>query len=447
MSDAPGPGRGEAARLLYTVAPRHPLDFFTELNARYGDAARISLPRGGHLYVLTRPEHAEHVLATGQDNYVKAFTIGAIRALIGNGLLSSEGEEWRRHRRLIQPVFSRRHVTGFVPTMIDGARRLLERWDARSDGAVVNASAEMAALTLDVVGRVLFSADLTEDASGLGKALARGQRAVALAALLPITWGPRTTRAVVTATRGFGGAREGIQEPVRRLVTRRASEEAPRERDLLDLLIATGFSEAEIRDEVSTFMLAGHETTANALSWTLALLSAYPPARERLEEELTDVLGDRDPQADDLERLVWTRAVISEAMRLYPPAWTVERQAINEDEVAGTRIPAGATIAVPPYLVHRHPEFWSDPAGFDPRRFLPGQEHHRYAYIPFGGGRRGCVGASFAQLEATMLLAMIARRYRLDLTAHGFPVPNPAITLRPGRMLPMRLTRREFKDA
>lgn len=283
MSDAPGPGRGEAARLLYTVAPRRPLDFFTELNARYGDAARISLPRGGYLYVLTRPEHAEHVLATGQDNYVKAFTIGALRALIGNGLLSSEGEDWRRHRRLIQPVFSRRHIAGFAPQMRDGARRLLERWDTLSDGIVVNASAEMAALTLDVVGRVLFSADLTKDAAGLGKALARGQRAVALAViLLPMNWGPRSTRAVLTATRGFGGAREGIQEPVRRLVAQRTSE-APRERDLLDLLMAargddgTALSEAEIRDEVTTFMLAGHETTSNALSWTLALLSAYPP--------------------------------------------------------------------------------------------------------------------------------------------------------------------------
>lgn len=233
----------------------------------------------------------------------------------------------------------------FVPQMLDGARRLLKRWDARSDGTVMNASAEMAALTLDVVGRVLFSADLTEDAADLGKALARGQRAVALAVLLPLNWSPRATRAVLAATRGFGGAREGIQEPVRRLVNQRASE-APRERDLLDLLIAdrgddgTGFSEAEIRDEVTTFMLAGHETTSNALGWTLALLSAYPPARERLEAELEDVLGDREPEADDLERLVWTQAVISEAMRLYPPAWTVERQALY---LVSGPIPPGST--------------------------------------------------------------------------------------------------------
>jgi cytochrome P450 len=162
------------------------------------------------------------------------------------------------------------------------------------------------------------------------------------------------------------------------------------------------------------------------------------------------VLGDRDPETEDADKLTWTRAVVSEAMRLYPPAWTIERDALADDEVAGTDVPAGSLVAIPPYLIHRHPDFWPDPAGFDPRRFLAdgqaapgsGQPTHRYAYIPFGGGRRACVGASFAELETVLVLATIARRYRLELTVRGIPAPSANVTLRPGRGLPMRLLRR-----
>jgi cytochrome P450 len=444
----PGPGHREASRLLYTVAPLHPLDFVTRLNARYGDTARMPFPWRKSLYLLSRPEHAEHILATGQDNYVKPRTNGPLRALLGTGsLLASEGADWRRHRRMIQPLFSRRQVAGFAPRMTDGALRLLDRWDALGDGATVNASAQMCSLTLDVVGRVLFSADLGIEAAGIGQALAKAQRAIVLAQVIPVTWGPRSTKAVLAATRGFGGAVSELREPVRRLV---ASRGCPSQsRDLLDLLLAawgeddSPLSESEILDETLTFMLAGHETTANALSWTLALLAANPSAREHMEEELAVVLGDRVPDASDAENLPWTRAVISEALRLYPPVWVIERDAVADDEVAGVVVRSGSTVAVSPYLVHRHPEFWPDPGGFDPRRFLPGSpERLRYSYIPFGGGRRGCVGIAFAELEATLLLATIARRYRLDLTPLGFPVPNAGITLRPGRTLPMRLTRR-----
>jgi cytochrome P450 len=445
-----GPGPAEATRLLYTLAIRRPLDFFTRLADRYGDTVRVRFSRQATLYLLTRPEHVEHVLVSAQDNYPKAFTYRPIRALIGDGLLTSEGERWRRHRRLIQPMFARRHVTGFAPQMTGGAARMLARWDALGPEPVVNVSAEISALTLDVVGRVLFSADLSQDAADLGKALTKGQRAVVLSLFLPVSWGPRSTRAVLTATNGFGGAVAGIQDPVRRLVAQRRSAPPPDQpRDLLDLLIAaraddgSPLTDLEIREEVATFMLAGHETTATALAWTLALLSANPRARDRLEDEIAEVLGEREPEADDFDRLPWTRAVVSEAMRLYPPAWTMERGAADDDEIGGIPVARGSTVAVPPYLIHRHPDFWPEPARFDPSRFLPGADpgRPRYSYIPFGGGRRGCVGAMFAQIEATLMLAMIARRYRLDLTVRGFPVPNAGITLRPGRTLPMRLRR------
>jgi cytochrome P450 len=260
---------------------------------------------------------------------------------------------------------------------------------------------------------------------------------------------------VKAAARRIGRIGEGVEGPVGRLIaTRRAGgdHDGP-SRDLLDVLLRArdergeALTDAEIGDEVTTFMLAGHETSANALTWALALLSAYPAARRRLEEELDAVLGERDPDAADVDRLPWARAVVAEALRLYPPAWTIERDAVADDDVAGVPVPAGSLVAISPYLVHRHPGFWPDPAGFDPRRFLPGgsgdaSTRHRYAFIPFGGGKRACVGASFAELETVLVLATIARRFRLELTARGVPAPVAQVTLRPGRHLPMRLLRR-----
>jgi cytochrome P450 len=435
---------------------RSPLDGYVRLAARYGDTIRVPYRPGNSLYVLSRPEQAEHVLAANQDNYVKAFTYRPLRALVGDGLLTSEGERWRRHRRLVQPVFSRRHVTVFGPAMTEGARRLTARWDALADGTVINVAAQMSAVALDIAGRALFGFDLSGDAELMGRAMDAGQRVATLATFVPLPWGPASTRALKSVARRVGHTSEGIEGPVGRIISQRraAAPERPEDApplDLLDVLLTaraadgSPLTDAEIGDEVATFMLAGHETSANTLSWSLALLSAYPSARQQLEAELDAVLGDRDPDAGDADKLPWTRAVVAEAMRLYPPAWTIERNALADDAVAGLRIPAGSLVAVPPYLVHRHPDFWPDPAGFDPRRFLPdgnGQSRHRYAYIPFGGGRRACVGASFAELETVLVLATIARRYRLELTMSGIPVPTANITLRPGRSLPMRLLNR-----
>ncbi len=471
----PGPGALGAAAFIATAA-RSPLDGYLRLDARYGDAIRVPYRPGNSFYLLSRPEHAEHVLAANQDNYVKAFTYRPLRALIGDGLLTSEGEQWRRHRRLVQPVFSRRYVTAFGPAMTGAAQRLTARWDSLAEGTVISVAGQMSGLALDIVGQALFGFDLRGDAELMGRAMDAGQRVATLATFVPVPWGPVSTRALKSVARRVGHTPEGIEGPVGRIISdRRAEARAAQEpvspRDLLDVLLTSRaadgspLTDTEIGDEVATFMLAGHETSANTLSWSLALLSAYPSARQQLEAELDAVLGDRAPEAGDADKLPWTRAVVAEAMRLYPPAWTIERNALADDEVAGVRVPAGSLLAIPPYLVHRHPDFWPDPAGFDPRRFLrdaeppgwpaeegvstyhgnghlTGQARHRYAYIPFGGGRRACVGASFAELETVLVLATIARRYRLELTARGIPVPTANITLRPGRGLPMRLLRR-----
>jgi cytochrome P450 len=462
---APGPGGGGAALGIAAMA-RDPLGGYLRLAARYGDTITLAISPRQRVFIFSRPEQAEHVLAANQDNYVKAFTYRPLRALIGNGLLTSEGEHWRSRRRLVQPMFSRRQVISAGPHMGAATERMLSAWDRLDDGAVVNVAAQLSALTLDIVGRALFGADLTGEAAQMNRAMAVGQKASVLATFVPLQWGPRSTRALKAATR-WAARSEGIDGPVQRMIADRRAEargqagsdrRPDRQRDLLDVLLTgTGpdgspLTDTEIGDEVATFMLAGHETTASTLCWTLALLSAYPAARERLEQELDASLGTAGPQPGDAERLPWTRAVVAEAMRLYPPAWTVERDAIADDEVAGIQVPAGSLVAVPPYLVHRHPEFWPDPAGFDPRRFLPvagtaaaaspASERHRYSYIPFGGGRRACVGSAFAELETVLVLASVARRYRLELTAAGLPVPIANVTLRPGRRLPMRLLRR-----
>jgi cytochrome P450 len=458
----PGPRGSQVAAVLASLA-RDPLGGYVQLAARYGDAVRFSYSPGSGFYLLSRPEHAEHVLAANQDNYVKAFTYRPLRALIGDGLLTSEGDRWRQHRRLIQPLFSRRHVATFGPAMTDAAQRLTARWDRLPDGTVINVAAQMSAVALDIVGRALFGSDLSADAGQVRRAMDAGQRVATLATFVPLAWGPRSTRALKAVARRVGHTPEGIEGPVGRIVSgRRAAAQDPGRHaggsagDLLGVLLAaraadgSPLTDAEICDEVATFMLAGHETTANTMSWTLALLSAYPSARQQLEAEVDSVLGERDPGAGDADKLPWARAVVSEAMRLYPPAWTIERNALADDDVAGTEVPAGSLVAIPPYLIHRHPDFWPDPAGFDPRRFLAdgqgapgnGQPPHRYAYIPFGGGRRACVGASFAELETVLVLAAIARRYRLELTVRGIPAPSANVTLRPGRGLPMRLLRR-----
>jgi len=469
------PGRGASSRaaiagpsgpgsaVIFASVARNPLDGYLGVFTRYGDTVRVPMGPFSDRFLLSRPEYAEHVLVTHQDNYVKPFTVKGIRALMGDGLLTSEGETWRQRRRLVQPVFSRRQVTAFGPAITDAARRALSTWARLPDGARLDVAVEMSTLALDVVGRVLFSADLTGDVSQMRRSIVVGQRVALVAGLLSMPWGPRSARAVKATATWLSPAPDGVDGLVRRLIAERREElgSPGRRRDLLDILVTARtedgapLTDEEIAAAVATFLLAGHETSANALSWTLALLSAFPAARARLEEEVDWVLGGREPEAADVTKLPWTASVISEAMRLYPPAWTIERNAVADDSVAGVDVPAGSLVTVSPYLIHRHPEFWPDPAGFDPARFLPadqvnqaavtrppGAERPRYSYIPFGGGRRACVGQPFAELETALVLAAITQRYRLELTAAGIPKPVANVTLRPGHGLPMRLTRR-----
>ena len=417
---------------------RDPLATYRVLRREYGDTVRIPLTRNRNFYLLDRPEYAEHVLVRHQDRYVRSFTYRPLKAFLGDGLLTSEGTVWQRHRGLVQPVFSHRHVQSFAPAIVDATRNRLAQW---APGATIDIAAEMSTLTMDVVGRVLFGTDLSGDAASVSRAETRLQSSMALhaAAIFPMSLSPARLRSVATRiVPGLGRASRTLESVAARIIDARIRAPHDEPSDLLDLLLAAEHDEqplsrAEIQDEVMTLVVSGHESATNALTFTLALLSQNPAAYERVIAEVDDVLGGRHPRAPDVDVLPWTQAVVAEALRLYPPACYVVRDAAEDDDVSGIPVSAGDIIGISPYLLHRHPEFWSEPETFDPHRFLPDSApaHPRYAYLPFGAGRRICVGAGLAQLELTLVLAVLSQSVRLDLKSMAPLRTRAEVTLHP----------------
>lgn len=445
--------RGRAVLSMISRLRTDPLAMLTDLSRQHGDRVNLLTIARHPLFLLTRPDDVAHVLVANQANYVKAPTYRPMREVLGNGLLTNEGEHWAKQRRLLQPMFARRHVAGFAPAMVDATTRMLDGWAGRPEGTVVDVAEEMSALTLDVVGRALFSSDLTGEAGELGPALTVVLNAYIALVRNPLFWLlPNYEKWRTPNRRRAEKAELHLRTVVERIIS--ARQAAPRQEwptDLLGMLLAardedTGAAmpDQQVRDELMTFMLAGHETTANALAWTLYLLSTHPEARARLEAEVDEVLDGRVPTAGDEAKLEWTAAVVAESMRLYPPAWILERQSLAEDAWDGLVIPPGSVVITPPYLIHRNPDHWPNPEGFDPGRFLPGAAptRHRLAYLPFGGGRRQCIGGGFATLEATLLLATITQRARLNLAPGARPTPQPTVTLRPAGGIPMTLHHR-----
>ncbi|MFG3254488.1 cytochrome P450 [Streptomyces sp. NPDC048172] len=450
---APGPRPHQMPGLL-RLAVSDPIRSMYQTVARYGDVVRLPLAPHRAIHLFARPEHVEHVLVDRAQRYGKAFTYRPLREWIGLGLITSDGELWETQRRLIQPLFSHRRVENLRPLMVAAVERMLEEWDARPDGTVVDATEEMSGLTLDIVGASLFGADLTGDRDSVYDAVETLQDAVTKVIKNPLTWvSPRAARRTSPGFRQWDRAKDTIDEVVARVIDDRLAGRSPaRERqDLLDALLearhedGSAISPVQLRDEIVTFFMAGHETSATCLAWTLYLLSTAPEARARLEEEVDTVLAGRPPTQEDTDKLVWTRAVLHESMRLFPPVWTSERDATADDEVAGLPVREGDTVIVPPYLVHRHPGVWESPEAFDPGRFLPGAGEGRpkHAFIPFGGGKRGCVGNAFAMIEVVLALTMITQRYRLDLLPGFEPVPKVTVTLRPSHEMAMTLRRRD----
>jgi len=411
-------------------------------------------------FAIRHPDYVDHVLHGGADRYRKSLEYELLRAVLGLNLFTDEGESWRRHRMLLNPVMAKRHVRGMCGLMIDPIAGFVADLDAAGDEIEIEMAGAMTALTLDVVGAALFGHQFGELAHKMKSVVTGGLRAGERATrLLFVVAPPASIIRLAAATIHHAPL---LPKPLSRIqwVMRTVDDavwEVIRERqanptesdDLLNLLLTAQDEHGRlglrrVRDEVTTFMLAGHETTANALTWMWYLLASNPMARDRMLDEVDRVLQGRRPTVDDLPNLVWTTACFQEAMRMFPPAWAIPRTAIEDDFIDGYRIPRGATVIIPVYALHHDERFWPQPESFDPTRFLPENitGRHRSAYVPFGGGKRVCIGTSFALMETTLVSAMMSQRFVYDLVP-GHPVEREAtLTLRPRYGIKMVARRR-----
>ena len=394
---------------------------------------------------LFHPDHVEYVLTAGNKNFIKAASLRSpfFHRLVGKGLVTSEGEFWRRQRRLAQPAFHHQRIDSYARTMVEYAGRMLSNWE---DGQTLDVHEEMMMLTQAVVAQTLFGADVSGGSREMGRALSNIVRPFASQATLK--W-ILDNRLPTPAHLRFNRDVRRIDRFVYRLIEERRASRTDTG-DLLSMLLAaqdedgSGMTDKQLRDELMTIFLAGHETTAVALTWAWYLLAQNPEAEGRLAEELEEVLGGRAPTVEDLPRLRYAEWVVKESMRLYPPAWTVGRECVRECEVGGFRVPVGMQVFGFQWVIQRDPRWFAEPLAFRPERW--GEESitriPRYAYFPFGGGPRLCIGNYFATMEAVLVLSTVARRFRLRLAPGREVEVLPALSLRPKHGLKVKLERR-----
>jgi cytochrome P450 len=425
------------------LASRDPLIVLTRWAREYGD---LFYYRAGWIdvYFFNRPDLIELVLVRNHANLLKDRVVQNSRWFLGNGLLTSEGEEWKRQRRLTQPAFYRERIASHATLMTGYTEQMLAAWQ---DGATVDVHQQMMNLTLRIVVRTLFGVEAGEidEISGALNTIMRHTAGIRL--LLP----PWSRYLPIP---GMGNVRRAIRKlnaTVAELIDMRGAHCHNDPEDLLSTLFSARdqngatMSRNEVSDQILTFLLAGHETTALALSWTWYLLSQNPDAENKLHQEVDTVLGGKVPTLKDVPLLIYTDRVIKESMRLYPPAWSLAREVANEFEVGGYRIPAGANVVMSQWLLQHDPRFFKDPMRFDPDRWgTEGcQKLPRFAYFPFGGGPRQCIGAGFAMMEAVLLLSTIATQFKLRHIDRSPIIPVPSFTLRPKYGMPMQLSRRQ----
>jgi cytochrome P450 len=440
----PGP-RGRTLLGVTPLTSGNSLRSLTEWSETYGDIYHCRFLRY-HVYFLNRPEYIEQMLVAQNSKFIKGRALQANRELFGNGLLTSEGEFWQRQRKLSQPAFHRTRIQGYGRTMVACTLRTLETW---RPGEQRDIHQEMMALTLDIAARTLFSVDIARHSGRIGKALAT---------VMEVSASPQR---ILKAMRMLGWRKERryrrgvaeLDEIVYSIIRERRATEHPggsENGDLLGMLLeardenGNGMSDQQLRDETLTLLLAGHETTAIALSWTWHLLSQNPDVARKLHEELDAVLGGREPGAEDLPRLPYTERVIKESLRLYPPAYVILRLAVEDAQIGGYLIPRGSSAGASPWVTQRSAKFFPEPLRFYPDRWTEefSRQLPRFAYFPFGGGPRICIGAQFALMEAALVLATIAQRWDLQAVPGHLVELFPSITLRPKNGIRMMLARR-----
>lgn len=424
---------------------RDPLGFLEALARAHGDLVPFRLgPQ--EVFLVNHPDAIRDVLVTHNRNFTKSRGLEMAKRFLGEGLLTSEGEFHRRQRRLAQPAFHRDRIAAYASTMVRYSLRQRERW---RPGATLDVASEMMALTLAIVGKTLFDADVEAEAREIGAALSDILR---LFERITNPFAEMLDRLPLPSNRRFQRATERLDRTIFRIIEERRRTGVDHG-DLLSMLLmaqdeegdGSGMSDAQVRDEAMTLFLAGHETTANALTWTWYLLSQNAEAEARLHAELDAVLDRRSPTFEDVPRLEYTERVVAESMRLYPPAWVIGRRAIAAYEIDGCRLPARAIVLASPWVMHRDARWFPDPGRFDPDRWLPEARSARpkFSYFPFGGGPRVCIGESFAWTEGILVLATLAQRWRLRLVPGHRVVPRPLITLRPRYGMLMQIESRD----
>jgi cytochrome P450 len=438
---APGP----ATLQFFLDLPKFrkdPLGGFFQAALKYGDIVRY---RGvWTTHQLSHPDHIQHVLQGNVANYRKGRGYKILKLSLGEGLLTSEGSLWQRQRKMTQPSFQGQQVASFVPTMADNALSMLRRWESNAaQHAAFDVVPDFMRLTLNIAAQVLFTTNLEADAESIRRTLDIGRDYSVERAwsIFPPPLSLPTKR-----NREYRGALANIHGIMDRIIADRRKETA-RISDLLTMLMeardenGAPMSDKQLRDEVITLLTAGHETTTLALAWTCFLIATRPEVVERMTAEAAFLNG-RIPAYEDLTKLRYSRMVLEESMRLYPPVWTLARTAIHDDEIGGYRIPAGSEILIFNYITQRHPKWWQEPDTFRPERFAPENSaaRPRYAYLPFGAGPRTCVGLNFAMTELLLVLTLLLQRFRLKLAIDPANVrPDPSVTLQPKPGVPVLL--------
>lgn len=442
----PGPipeARGNAVLGLLSDIRRDRLALMLGLAERYGDAVRLSMgPKA--IYFFNSPEHAKYVLADNPGNYHKGIGLRQAKRVLGEGLLTSEGDVWKEQRKAIGPAFHRDRLGRFADAVAEEADAVMDRWKARPEGTRVDVVADMTRLTLGVMGKALLDTELGEQ-DDLAAAFAVVQDQ-AMFEMVTLGLLPHSTP--LPRQRRFRSASRKLDEVIAELTARRRREGFEGRDDLVSRLLAAHQDETDaepvrLKDELITILLAGHETTASTLAWLWYRVAFDPRVRRRMREEAVDVLGDRAPRYEDLHQLRYIGQVVQETMRLYPAVWLLTRQAQAPDVVGGYPVPAGVDVVISPYTLHRHRGHWSDPETFDPDRFGPGagDSRHRYAYIPFGAGPRYCVGSNLGTMEVVLVAAMVAREHRLEAVPGHRVIADAMLTLRARHGLPMTVHR------
>lgn len=443
---APSRFPGEVTLRLSSRDGWRRLSYVTELSRTHGDLVELAMP-WATVVVVSHPDDIRDVLVTHGRSMHKGRALELAKALLGEGLLTSEGEFHLRQRRLAQPAFHRQRIGAYAEAMGRATAAVRDRW---RDGAAVDIHAEMMELTLTIVAATLFGADVSGDSAEVSEALDAAFRAVSLGfAAGPL--GMALFKLPLPSTRRFTRAKDALDAIIYRIIAERRRDGRDRG-DLLSMLLSaqddegdgSGMTDRQLRDEVITLFLAGHETTANALAFAWLLLARHPDAAASLHAEVDRVLGDRVPTLDDLAAMPYTRAVVAETMRLYPPAYIVGRRAAVPVTVAGQPFPARTIFLVSQWVTHRDPRWWPEPEAFRPERWFDeaaAAARPKFAYFPFGGGTRICIGEQFAWMEAMLCLAMLARRWRVEVPGPD-PALQPIITMRPKGGLPAVLRRR-----